>query len=132
MSSVKQILRFGTIGVAATLTHICIALVLNEAFGVLPVWSNFIAFLTAWPVSYFGNFFWTFQTSMRHQRSLPRFAITAVAGLLLSQLIVWFATDILGYSLRWALVPAVIIVPALSFLMSRYWVFPAQKPKVAE
>jgi len=129
---VVQIFRFGTIGVAATLTHLISALVLNEILGVSVIWSNFTAFLIAWPVSYMGNFFWTFETGANHQKSMPRFGITSLTGLFVSQLIVWFVTGVMGQSLRIALVPALIIVPALSFIMSRYWVFLDENPSTAE
>lgn len=127
MSTQQQILRFGVIGIAATLVHYSTALVLNEGMEISPFWSNFSAFLTAWPVSYFGNFFWTFETGTKHHKSMPRFGITAVSGLFLSQLIVWIGTGVMAYSLRWALVPALIIVPGMSFIVSRYWVFPENK-----
>ncbi len=125
---VVQILRFGMIGVAATLTHLVSALVLNEVLGVSVIWSNFTAFLIAWPISYMGNFFWTFETSATHLKSMPRFVITSLTGLSVSQLIVWFVAGVMGQGLRIALVPALIIVPALSFLMSRYWVFLDDNP----
>jgi len=117
------VLRFATTGALATTTHICVALTLNEAVGVVPFWANFMAFLFAWPVSYLGNFFWTFETSSTHQWSVPRFGITSITGLVLSQSIVWISTEALGLSLRWALVPVIFVVPLVSFLMSRYWAF---------
>lgn len=119
--------KFGIIGVVATLTHLCVALVLNEIFGIVALWSNFTAFLAAWPVSYLGNRGWTFNTNLAHQHSIPRFGVASLSGLLLSQLIVWFVADVMGYGLRLALVPALVIVPAFSFLANRYWVFPANQ-----
>lgn len=119
----RQVLRFAITGGLATLTHIGVALGLNEHSGVSPLWANFMAFFVAWFVSYFGNYFWTFEKSSTHHWSLPRFGVTALAGFFASQFIVWLAVAVAGLSFREALVPVVLIVPAISFLMSRYWVF---------
>lgn len=121
----QQVFRFGVVGVSATIVHFVVALVMNEQFGVSPLWSNLIAFACAWPVSYLGNYFWTFDTDSNHGKSILRFAIAAICGLLLSQLIVWVVAEYMGYSLRIALIPALMLVPVFSFVMSRYWVFPA-------
>jgi len=119
----RQVSRFIIIGGFATTVHICTALTLNEGVGVLPFWANLAAFLFSWLISYFGNFFWTFETNSTHQWSMPRFGFTSITGLVLNQLIVWTATEVMGLSLRWALVPVVLVVPTVSFVMSRYWAF---------
>ena len=122
-----QVFRFGVVGICATLVHMTMALLMNENFGVSPLWANLGAFLTAWPVSYIGNYFWTFGTTTSHGKSFFRFAFAAISGLMLSQIIVWGVADMMGYSLRVALVPALIMVPMFSFTISRFWVFPAQQ-----
>lgn len=126
----RQVFRFVIIGVFATTAHVCTALILNEGAGVPPFWANLAAFTFSWLISYFGNFFWTFDTSSTHQWSVPRFGITSIIGLALNQFIVWTATEVMDISLRWALVPVIFVVPMVSFAMSRYWAF-SSKPTIA-
>ncbi len=121
--SAIQISRFGIIGVSATIVHYAVALLMNEFFGLPPLWSNLIAFLSAWPVSYFGNYFWTFGATGSHRESFVRFGVAAICGLLLSQFIVWVVAENMGFALRYALIPALLLVPVFSFAMSRFWVF---------
>jgi putative flippase GtrA len=128
----NQFSRFVVTGAVATFVHVFIALLLNEGFGIASFWANFVAFLSTWPVSYAGNFFWTFETTAAHHKSMPRFGITSLTGLFVSQVIVWFVVEVMGQSLRVALVPALIIVPVLSFMMSRYWAFPSPRQSAAE
>ena len=132
LSSAIQAMRFGAVGLGATVVHYGVALLMNEFYGIAPLWSNLIAFLSAWPVSYLGNYFWTFSTSASHRQSFFRFAFAAICGLLLSQLIVWIGAENMGYSLRIALIPALILVPMFSFTMSLFWVFPAREADTCE
>ena len=54
---------------------------------------------------------------------LPRFAVVAVAGLLLNVSITYAVVDVGGYWYGYALLAVVTVVPLLTFLLSRFWVF---------
>ncbi len=125
MKLIGQAFRFAAVGVLATLSHAAIGLALAEGMGLPALWANFPAFGAAVLVSYFGNLAWTFGLGDEGLARLPRFLVIAVAGLFFNQLIVFAAVDLLGWSYRLALVVVVLVVPLLTFIMSRRWVFAA-------
>ena len=120
---IKQLLRFGAIGVVSTVVHVIVALILHHLFGVSPLWSNAGAFFTAWMISYAGNWVWTFEANTTHAHSAPRYLVVALGGFALNQLIVFVATTWLNWPFWLALIPVVMIVPSIGFVASRYWAY---------
>ncbi len=118
-----QVVRFGAVGVTATVTHVLIVVALVESGLARPFWANVVAFSTALVVSYFGNHAWTFELRGGHRRHLPRFLVVALVGLALNQGIVYGAVDLLAWDYRIALAIVVTSVPAMTFLLNRYWAF---------
>ena len=118
-----QLMRFGVIGVIATVIHVAIALLLHHLIGVSPLWSNAIAFITAWMFSYVGNRVWTFESETRHTRAIPRYFLVSCCGFALNQLIVFVTVSWWGWPFWLALACAVTIVPLISFTASRYWAY---------
>lgn len=118
-----QFLRFCVIGVAATLTHFVVAVVMVELAGLPVLWANTVAFVTAFAVSYIGNHRWTFALDGGHVRFLPRFVATQVAGFGLNQAIVWLIAIRIGADYRLGLAAALVVVPVVTFVISRLWAF---------
>ena len=118
-----QGLRFVVVGLAATATHVACGLVLAEAAGLAPFWANLLAFCVALFVSYLGNHRWTFAAQGAHAFHFPRFAVIALAGLALNQAIVYVMVGVMALDYRLALAVVVLVVPALSFVLNRGWVF---------
>ena len=119
-----QGLRFGAVGLAATLLHVALVVVLVEGPGVPVLLANGLAFCTALALSYLGNHGWTFRARGRHERYAPRFLAVALAGLVLNQAIMAASVDALGLDYRLGLAFVVTLVPLLRFLANRTWVFP--------
>lgn len=119
----RQFLRFGLVGVAASLTHIGVALTLIEQAGIDVMAANALAFCVAVLVSYAGNHAWTFRADGRHGRHLPRFLATSLAGLALNQAIVFVATRHFGLGYLAAILIVVALVPLLTFAASKLWAF---------
>jgi len=125
MSKLRQAARFAAVGGAATATHLCIGLLLAETVGLAPFWANLWAFAAAVLVSYFGNLVWTFDMASEGLGRLPRFAALALCGLAANQAIVFIAVNLAGWNYRVALAIVLLVVPALTYLGSRQWVFRA-------
>ena len=124
-----QFLRFCVIGVASTVTHFLVAVIMVEFAGLPVLWANAVAFAIAFLVSYSGNHRWTFALDGGHGRFLPRFVATQLAGFGLNQAIVWLIAIRLGADYRLGLAAALVIVPVVTFLISRLWAFsPAAEP----
>ena len=126
--TLEEMFRFGVVGVTATIVHVGMVVLLVEVLGLAPIWANALGFLTALPVSYVGNFHWTFGAEGQHRRRIPRFAFTQTSGLAGSQAIMFLVVDVMGLHYGIALATAVAIVPASTYLMSRIWVFSPESP----
>lgn len=118
-----QAAKFGFVGIAATVVHVIAALGFNTLLHVPPLRANFLAFLTAFGVSYAGNWFWTFGAASRHRAAFPRFAALAVTCFLVNQAIVYVFVEMLAQPLWLAMIPVVLTVPPLSFWLSKTRIF---------
>ncbi len=118
-----QFMRFGLVGAVATGVHLVSALVYHHIFGLTPLVANACAFMTAWAVSYFGNWVWTFGAVTAHNQSAPRYLAVALAGFVLNQTIVYITANLWSWPLWAALIPVVMIVPLVNFLASRFWAY---------
>jgi putative flippase GtrA len=122
-----QILRFGMVGGFVTLLHVAVAVSVNGLFGVDPLWANFIAFLAACGVSYALNWLWTFDAGSTHGAALPKFLVVSVSGFVLNQAIVFTVVMLAGRPMWVAMLPVMIVIPVFSFIMSKTWVFLADR-----
>ena len=123
MHALPQIIRFGFVGVTATAVHYLVALAVASV--ATPFLANFAGYCSAVGVSYFGHHRFTFDISKdkaAHGRRIPRFIITSLSALLLSQAVLAVAV-FAGFSEPVSLAFAVLIVPPYMFVLSRIWVF---------
>jgi putative flippase GtrA len=121
MQSLKQISRFGFVGVLATAVHVSLGLGMHNGLGVPALWANLIAFACALGVSFFGQTRLTFPDSTADGGAFARFAVVAVSGLGLNQLIVWIVTSLVGGPYWLALAIIIVTVPGLTFLLLKFW-----------
>jgi len=121
MQTLRQISRFGFVGVIATAVHVGVGLGLHEAAEMRPLWANLIAFCCALGVSFFGQTRLTFPDSAADGGAFVRFAVVAVSGLGLNQLLVWVVTSIFSGPYWLALAIIIFTVPAITFLLLKFW-----------
>lgn len=121
MQTVRQISRFGMVGLAATAVHVAVGIGLNSGAGMAPLWANLIAFCCALGVSFAGQTRLTFPDRAADGRAFLRFAAVAVSGLALNQVIVWSITVLAGGPYWLALAIIVATVPGLTFLLLKFW-----------
>lgn len=122
----QEVVRFAVVGVAATALHFGVLTLLVEAATLPPPVANGAAFLAALCVTYLGQSLWVFRARSRHgPRQMLRFALSLALGLGANVAIMALSVDVLGLSYRGGFVLAVLLVPALSFVVNRFWVFAA-------
>jgi putative flippase GtrA len=119
----RQAAKFAAVGGGATAVHALTALALNSIMHLAPLRANFAAFLVASFVSYIGNWYWTFDGNSPHVFSVPRFAALSLACFGVNQAIVYGIVELLHQPLWLAMVPVIIIIPALGFWLSKTKVF---------
>ena len=114
---------FGLVGGGATITHVAIALVSHDYGRFAPLTANFFGYACAVLVSYFGHARLTFQRPALHGAQFVRFVITSLSVLALNQAIVFVGVSLIHAPFAWALTPAVIVVPIVTFAISKVWAF---------
>ncbi len=127
-SLIQQGFRFGIVGILATLIHVALYVALVETTGVHPSWSNTIAFVIAFSVSFIGHFHWTFATPANAGqrpwgRPLLKFVLVALFGFLLNALAVYIVTDVAQISYLYATVFMMTVTPISVFVLSKLWAF---------
>ena len=123
--------RFGIVGVAATLVYFVLA-VAFERYGVPIFVGNTLSYVLGFGVSYTGHCFWTFKSKASHGSALPKFLLTQLFGLGLNTAIIWVLMR-LGLAYIVAMPVAIVTVPVVVYLISKFWVFrdpAAYVPKV--
>ncbi|MBV0932293.1 GtrA family protein [Marinobacterium weihaiense] len=114
------VLRFGGVGGVATLVHLAVAWV---ALALYPQWSplvaNLVAFIAAFPVSFFGHRYLTFRT----EGGAGRFLMLAAGGFCLNNGVLAVLITTLAVDGFVAIVLSTFTVPVLIYAGSRLWVF---------
>lgn len=128
MTLLLQVLKFGSVGLAATLTHVSLFIFAVEMFGLAPLTANVTAFSIAVLVSFTGHFHWTFRPLSDEDRrewtsALARFVAVALFGLALNSLVVYATVDLLRMPYLVAAALMASLVPVFLFLLSRFWAF---------
>ncbi len=118
---IRQIVRFGIVGGAASATHFVVGLSLEHFAHLVPWLANIAAFLTALGVSYLGNSLFTFEVEARRAGAFAKFALVSVIAFALNQSIVWALTGPAHWPYWQALLVVLIVVPPMTFVVSKYW-----------
>ena len=121
--TLHELLGFLVVGVAATLTHLGVGLVVFYGLdlGVGALAANFIAFCVAYLVSYFGNAKLTFPDTRLGPASFFRFLAVSLTSLGLNQALVFALVEVADRPYWQALIVVLMVVPPLTFLAMKYW-----------
>jgi putative flippase GtrA len=122
--TVRQISRFGLVGVGLTLLYAAVYWPL-ATYVMWPVLAVLIAFMVAVSVGFFLHSRWSFKGHGKEETVATKLQFLAVqtTGMLLNALFTYIAVDLLGGPTWWPLVPAVLVTPLLTFFLNRWWVF---------
>jgi putative flippase GtrA len=114
---------FALIGLLATLVHVAAALGARAGRGLEPLAANLVGYISAVGFSYLGNAWLTFGKPFRDACQFGRFVVVSLLGLGLNQAIIYLLVARAGWPFWAALGPVVVLVPALSFALSKLWAF---------
>lgn len=124
---IAQAIRFSGVGILGTLCHVLVAFAASAMLPVTALVANFVGFSAAVALSYVGHARFTFDVAANHSAHLPRFAASALVGLLVSSLITLIVHDIYGGPFWAALGLTAITVPPVTFVVLKLWVFAPDK-----
>jgi putative flippase GtrA len=117
---------FTIVGATAALVHYIVAVSLEASTLALPAWANFIGFLCAFPVSYFGHRAFSFVAQKStHSHALPRFLMIACGGFFANQTLLLSILHLTALPFWLALGIVMVLVAVSTYILSRYWAFKA-------
>ena len=119
----SSVLKFGLVGLFATLTYYFSAISLREVlYGFSIMITNLIAYCLAMFVSYVGHYFWTYNAKGSHGATFAKFIASALFGSALNSAIVYIC---MSFSMQYksAMFVAIVLVPAVAYVINKKWVF---------
>lgn len=130
----KQLVKFLVIGGLAALTHLVIFALLDRPLARSTDWeyseylTNFIAFVVAFQVSYWGHSGWSFAGHGRRKRDTSwKFLSTSVFGLCLNQFLFFLLLNFTTLPNIVSLFIVLLVVAVVTFILSKLWAFNAVK-----
>lgn len=118
----RQLVSFGAVGIAATLTHVAVAWAMFAQAGQPVLVANLLGAFAAFFVSFLGHARFTFRTRRPLHRSAPRYAVLTMVSFGLTSAIMTFVESRALSGLVYA-VAVLCVVPPTSFAIARLWVF---------
>lgn len=120
----KQLTRFGIVGVCAASVHFSIVIFLVETNGIKPLIANVAAFLISFQVSYWGHRSWTFSgTTTLHRIALPKLFLVGSCGLVANEGLFYLFLSVLNLPYQLALLFVLTILPIINFTLGKLWIF---------
>ena len=125
---IRQLIKFIFVGCAATMVHFFCALYFSNYISIYL--ANGGGFVCALMVSYLGHSKLTFAVELEWL-IFVRFFCVAASGLIISEIVLFWLSQASYFSIQWSLLFSVGIVPLVTFIVSRLWVFvPSAKASV--
>lgn len=123
-NSVKLIIRYGLVGLTASLVHYGTGTIMVEFFKQKPFWSHACGFFLGLFTAYFGHYYFSFKDKQPHKKRFPKFFIGSIFALFFHQTGVYLLVEILKLNYSSQAAPILmVLVPAITFLMARFWIF---------
>lgn len=115
---IEQILKFGVVGVIATVIDFGVMIFLTEVFGVNPVASATASFIVSLIFNYVASMRYVFRhrEGMSRQREFAIFVVLSVIGLGINDLLMWLGTSHAALDYRLVKVFATAIVMIWNFV----------------
>lgn len=118
-----RLVRFGIVGVIATLVYFSTTFVAIEAFALTPVRASIVGQVTAMGVSYFGHSLFSFAVKTDHRTYLWRFLVIAALTFTMNGVVTWLLTDVLRVYYPIAVGIVGLLIPLTNYVCNRFWVF---------
>ncbi len=123
----REFLCYAGVGLLAALCHYAVLIAAVELLAVRPAAGAMCGFLVGGLVSYSSNRRWTFESDRAHETAVPRFALVAFVGFLLTGVFMSAFTELLRLHYLPSQVLTTGLVMIWTFLGNRYWTFRAHR-----
>ena len=119
----SRLVSFIGVGAVATLVQYCILVFSVEILGLKPFLGSSIGFTISAVLNYWLNYHFTFRSQNSHVGAATRFALVALAGLVLNALVMVLLGRVPRLPYLAAQVIATVVVLAWNFLGNSLWTF---------
>lgn len=119
----SQWARFTLMGFFATLVYYLLGLFFVSLLKLPLLVGNTLAFILSFAVSFLGQARWTFKSNRSIPDTLPKFALAQVFALFLNSFIIDTLCRRLTVPYPLAMIAAIIIVPVITYLICKFWIF---------
>ena len=112
-----QLIKFGIVGVIATLIDLAVLMVLKEILDVDVLAASAVAFSVSVIANYILSMLFVFKSRGNSKvKEFLVFVILSIGGLLLNQFIMWLGTEIMTAYYLWVKAFALVFVPTYNFI----------------
>jgi putative flippase GtrA len=120
---IRQVFRFGVVGLTGACIHFSTVVVLVQYFSFLPLMANFFGFLCAFQISYWGHRLWTFRDTISlHRIAAPKLLVIQLLNFSANETLFYIFLSLhLPYPI--ALLIVLSVLPVFTFISSKKWVF---------
>jgi putative flippase GtrA len=124
--------RFGLVGIVATGVHMLVVLLLIQTTNLFVLVANLLAFLTAFGVSFVGNYVWTFGSPGSPRTAMHRFLLVSITAFSANMCLLALLTQWAALEPATAAITAATVIPAMTYIGSRSWAFRRRRPGNSE
>ena len=115
-----QLIKFGIVGVIATLIDLAVLMVLKEILDVDVLAASAVAFSVSVIANYILSMLFVFESSGNSKvKEFLVFVVLSIGGLLLNQFIMWLGTEIMTAYYLWVKAFALVFVPIYNFITKK-------------
>ena len=112
-----QLIKFGIVGVIATLIDLAVLMLLKEFMHVDVLAASAVAFSVSVIANYILSMLFVFESSGNSKvKEFLVFVVLSIGGLLLNQFIMWIGTEIMTAYYLWVKAFALVFVPIYNFI----------------
>jgi putative flippase GtrA len=111
---IEQVIKFGLVGVIATMIDYFLMIILTEVFSVPYLLSTTVSFLVSLVFNYLASMRFVFQhrENLSRKREFGTFVLLSIVGLLLNGLIMWLGVEklIIDYRITKLFATAIVMI----------------------
>ena len=114
---IMQLIKFGIVGVIATLIDLAVLMLLKEFMHIDILVASAVAFSVSVIANYILSMLFVFESSGNSKvKEFLVFVVLSIGGLLLNQFIMWIGTEIMTAYYLWVKAFALVFVPIYNFI----------------
>jgi putative flippase GtrA len=118
-----SMVKYFVVGGLGTITHLSLLYATVEYLSFEPLVGSSVVFIWVVIQSYLLNKNWTFENNSKHTSTLPRYLVVSGIGFLSNLLLMYLMINVLELWYMLAQILTVTVIPAMNFLLNKYWTF---------